>query len=703
MSTTSPRRRTSGPFERSLEPPAPEAVFQDGVYLPLDQLDLSGTGGPAVVLNGNLSLSWVDSTFEATLDACAEELEEAAAQVGLRGAVTLELAMDADADVAGSLRLATVPLPPFTIGAITVSPFITVRLLLAAATDADVRFGLVAPFEFGSGFTFDGTTSSEELTSSPRHAPEVGLPDTAATLTASAELEISLALMLTVGAGLPIGGPALGASFGTLLSIDPVAGVDVDGVVQIAGGWVFPGLDGLPDIPAELPVLHPVARSDILSIVGPLTPGGVSTRWSRRFDIPVNESAAAVIPAGDGLAVVAGGVSGAIAWLAALDPDGVPTSQHTSGPNDLWRPVGMAHAPGGDVLVAGQDDGIRLDLFSPTGERRWTRTYTVPDTAQTLCIAMTARSAGGAVLAGQVLRGSSRIPLLVGVDVDGDVDFAMEIDPGVGATDARLAGLAETRSGDVLAVGEVDVDPADPQNPFSVAHAWILRLHPDTALDGYALGGTRSTIATRVVADADGSYAVGGRHSPAVGAANTTWLAALDAADGLRWSSSYRVRPEVPSLEDVVTGLATLDGRLLACGRMDPSGGADSWLLRPDKASGMPLWAKSLIGDHPGIFGGDELVDVVALPVGLAACGQTAANGTDRDIWVSQMNCDGYLDFLPDSGLVCQCTDVEWRRLDAEHSVHPLTPTAVAIAVAVDAGAVLETQPASAVGHLLTD
>lgn len=138
---------------------------------------------------------------------------------------------------------------------------------------------------------------------------------------------------------------------------------------------------------------------------------------------------------------------------------------------------------------------------------------------------------------------------------------------------------------------------------------------------------------------------------------------------------------------------------------MDPTGGADSWLLRLDKVSGMPLWAKSLIGNHPDIFGADELVDVVALPVGLAACGQTAANSTDRDIWVSGTNCDGNLDFLPDSGLVCRCTNVEWRRLDNEHSVHPLTPTPVAIGVEVDADAddVLETQPATAVGQLLTD
>ncbi len=702
MSTTSSRRRRVHPFERSLEPPAPEAVFQDGIYLPFDRFALTEADGAAVVLNGNLSLSWVDSTFEATLDDCAEELEEAAAHVGLRGAVTLELAMDADADVAGSLRLAVVPLPPFTIGAITVSPFITVRLLLTAATDADVRFGLVAPFEFGSGFAFDGTTSSEELTSSPRHAPEVGLPDTAATLTASAELEITLALMLTVGAGLPIGGPALGASFGTLLSVDPVAGVDVDGVVSIAGGWVFPGLDGLPDIPADLPILHPAAQFDVLSVAGPITPGGASTRWSRLFDIPFNESAAAILPAGDGLVVIGGGVSAAIAWLATLDPDGVPISQHTSGPSDLWRPVGMVHA-NGDFLVAGQDNAIRLDRFSPTGERRWTRSYTVPDTAQTLCIAITARSTGGAVLAGRVLRGNEQIPLLIAVDVDGNVDFALEIDPGVGATDAELASLTETPFGDIVAVGKVHFDSGDPQNPFSVENAWILRLHPDAVVDGYAVGGARPMSATRVVADADGSYAVGGRLNPAVGAANTTWLAALDAADGLRWSSSYRVRPEVPSLEDIVTGLAMLDGRLLACGRMDPSGGDDSWLLQPDTASGMPLWAKSLIGDHPDIFGGDELVDVVALPVGLAACGQTAANSTDRDIWVSRMNCDGHLDFLPDSGLVCRCTDVEWRRLDDEHSVHPLTPMAVATTVAVDAGAVLETQPATAVGQLLTD
>lgn len=367
MIPTPNRRRRVRPFERTLGPPPPDAVFESGLYLTLDQVEITEAGGAPVVLNGNLALSWVKSTFEGTLDANSE-LENASARVGLHGAVTLELAMNAGADVAGSLRLAVIPLPPFTVGEITVSPFIQVRLHLIAGADADARLGLVAPFRFGSGFAFDGATPRAGMTWPPRHAPEVGLPDAAVILTAGVELEVTLVLLMAIGAGLPvpIGGPALGASFGTLVSVDPVAGVDLNGAVKIAGGWVLPGLDGLPDIPEGLPLIHPVTQFNIPSAGGPITPGSLSTRWSRLFDVTVNDGAAAALPASDGLVVVEDQGS---PWLATLDGAGVPLSQSTSGPTDLWAPVGMARAVDGDIMVAGQDGGVRVDRFPPPVNR----------------------------------------------------------------------------------------------------------------------------------------------------------------------------------------------------------------------------------------------------------------------------------------------------------------------------------------------
>lgn len=301
-------------------------------------------------------------------------------------------------------------------------------------------------------------------------------------------------------------------------------------------------------------------------------------------------------------------------------------------------------------------------------------------------------------------RSSVLTPLLFAIDNTGVVQWAIEIDPGSGATEPVLAGLAETPSGDILAVGQVHFDDvAGPLPSISGKNAWILRLRPDgTLVAGYALGGTGSEEATRVVAYPDGSYAIGGH----LLRAPNVWLAALDATDGLRWSSSYRARPHADHLVDhtVLTGLAAIDDGMLACGTMEPPG-TDSWLLRVAKGTGMPVWVKSLIGDAADVIHGDQLVAVVALPVGLAACGRTEVNSVHGDIWVVRTSVDGNVTFLPDSGLACRSTSPEWRRLDLDHdhSTHPLTPTAIAVTVDITADKVLEARPAAAFGQLLTE
>jgi hypothetical protein len=145
-------------------------------------------------------------------------------------------------------RLALIPLPALAAGpSIEVSPFVEVRLHLAASADADARVSMVAPFRLGSGFAFDGSLRAG-MSSSPRHEPEVGLPDTTVALVGSVELEIVLALLITIQ-DIPVGGPVIGTSLGTIIGVDPIAGVAVNGEVEIVGGWAFPGLDGFPDIP----------------------------------------------------------------------------------------------------------------------------------------------------------------------------------------------------------------------------------------------------------------------------------------------------------------------------------------------------------------------------------------------------------------------------------------------------------------------
>jgi hypothetical protein len=120
------------------------------------------------------------------------------------------------------------------------------------------------------------------MSSSPRHAPEIGLPDSPVALAhrARIDLEIILALLIAIE-GVPVGGPVIGTSLGTIIEVDPSA-VAVNGEVEIVGGWAFLGLDGLPDIPEDLVQLHPFVRFEIPSPGSPFA-GAAPTRWAQAW------------------------------------------------------------------------------------------------------------------------------------------------------------------------------------------------------------------------------------------------------------------------------------------------------------------------------------------------------------------------------------------------------------------------------------
>jgi hypothetical protein len=682
-------RRPFRPIERQLEPPATDAVFESGLYLPLDQIELAEAGGAPLVVNGNLAVSWVDSTFSGTV--ADDQLEQAGAGVPLRGAATVELAMDAGAEVAGSLRLALIPLPSLPVPpSIEVFPFVDVSLDVAASADADARISVVAPFRLGAGFAFDGSLRAG-LSSPVVHEPEVGLPDGTVALSASVGLNLTLVLLLTIQE-VPVGGPVIGASLSTLVGVDPATGASVDTAVEIVGGWAFPGLDGLPDIPEELSSLLPLQRVDLAPGGRLLDAGGAPTRWSRLFGIDEDDGAAAVLPADAGVVVVEDRTT---PWLAALDGAGVPLWQSTAA--DAWFPNGMASAVDADLILAGVfGSTMRVDRFSPAGEPRWTRRLSVPDADQTTCVAVVSRSSGGAVLAGEVNRSGVFTALLAAIDDSGGVEWSIEVDAGAGSTRPGIAALAEAPSGDIIAVGQVDyTEVADASlPPIQGENALILKVGPDGAVrSAFALGGAGTERGSRVVVAPDGSYLVGGH----LGRAPNVWLASLRADDSLRWSASYRARPQVNVAE--LTGLAAVTDGHLACGHLESSG-ADAWLLRVD-AEGMPVWVKTTVGADSD----DEPSAVVALDDGLVACGRTQVREdtvSNGDLWVVRANVDGMLHFLADTGLDCECATAEWQRID-DHSIRTLAPSAVAVTLDLDTAQELRTNPAAVFGELLTD
>jgi hypothetical protein len=682
--------------DQVIDLPAPGVGFQSGVYVPLNDVVLGDTGGARLVMTGNLAVSWADSTFEGTLT-CDDEVEQVDAGVSLSGAATLEIAVDAGADVSGVVQLVLIPLPSFTVGgSLTVSPFVQVRVRVDVTADADARISVVAPFGTGSGFSYDGSTAAATSTP-PRYVPEVGLPDVAIDLSGSIALEVVLALLIQVGT-VPVGGPVLGASFGVILDVDSTAGWDVDGSIEVGGDWTFPdpATPTLPGIPEHLTTLHGPDRFDIPGASGPLPGGGVtSTRWSRVFDIANDDGAAAALPAGDGLIVVE---SGPNPWLAKLDALGVPCWQHTSA--DPWTPTGLVYAADGGILAAGtRGNSMRVDRFDPCGQPLWTRTLAVSDAATTTCTAVVQTAAGATILAGQVTRSAVRSPILAAVDADGDVEWSIEVDTGTGSTNSTIAALALSSSGGIIAVGSVGYADSGvaPELPIGGTNALILRLDTEgTLLGGYALGGTAAEEALRIVVHPDGTYAIGGH----IAVAPQVWIASMSADDTVRWSASYQNRPDGAGIEFAnPTGLAALDGNGMLVSGYIGAPDVDAFLMRVAD-NGMPVWVKT----YAGVGTNDALSGVVARSDGLIAFGRTTARedtGSRGDLWVIRGNVDAMVHFTPDSGLTTMNTDVQWRRIH-DHTVRALTLRSVPSSLVAGPAVGLVVDPAGAVGELVT-
>jgi hypothetical protein len=80
--------------------------------------------------------------------------------------------------------------------------------------------------------------------------------------------------------------------------------------------------------------------------------------------------------------------------------------------------------------------------------------------------ALTTSGSSGVILAGKSVARGVWTPLVLALDGDGDVEWAVEVDAGSGSTDPDLLGIAMTPAGDVLVVGEVDFaqTPAPPED-----------------------------------------------------------------------------------------------------------------------------------------------------------------------------------------------------------------------------------------------
>ena len=143
--------------------------FQDGFYVPIDDVVLGDAGDASVVANGNLAVTWAGSTLEPTFNE-DDALTEFDSDLGLRGALTLELAADTTGDLDGSLEVLTVPLTPFEAGPVIVTPYLGIDVQFAGHAEAGAQLSLVAPFDVSAAISKLGgrpEASADERTELP--------------------------------------------------------------------------------------------------------------------------------------------------------------------------------------------------------------------------------------------------------------------------------------------------------------------------------------------------------------------------------------------------------------------------------------------------------------------------------------------------------------------------------------------------------
>ena len=135
--------------------------------------------------------------------------------LGLRGAITLDLSASTAGDVDDTLEVLTVPLAQFAAGPATVTPYLGVNVHVSGQAEAGAQVSIVAPFNVSAALSGSGGRTSATGRERPSFQPEIGLPDAANAFafSVSVEVEVTMTFMLSIN-GVPVGGPVLLAAAG---------------------------------------------------------------------------------------------------------------------------------------------------------------------------------------------------------------------------------------------------------------------------------------------------------------------------------------------------------------------------------------------------------------------------------------------------------------------------------------------------------
>ena len=644
--------------------PVPTGGFASGVYIPLNGWPVAGNGSGGLLLNGNLSLTWADTSMNPAVDEQGQ-LTELETDLGLRGAITLDLRAETSGDIEETFELLTVPVGSFPAGPAQITTYLGLNLRISGEAESGAQVGIVAPFNITAALRGTGGRPTTSLPTAPAFDPEIGLPDLAGALSASltVELEATLTFQISVPQlPLPIGGPVFATSVGTTIDVKP-GGTPWWRLKASAGvkyGWSFPDVTGMPEPPSRMRNLIPRQQwqVDRARDTGPLA--GASTRWSTAYDVLDNGDIGGLLADGDSLTVIQEGRSpDAFPWLATLDGTGVPQSQTKT--TELTSFVGLARASdGGSIGISPVGDVWRFDS---AGTALWSRSMVVTGAALTSWNAVV-DTADGTVQVGSTY--ASDRPLILGLDHDADVRWVTEIDLDAPFERTALTAVAAAPDGSVIAVGST-VDITDPARDFN--DLLVVRIDSDGSVrSAIAYGGPLTDTATAVAVQPDGSYAVIGTTSATSG--SDAVVARFDSQDQLLWSGIYRDSEPADGrvVPTAITAIGSGDYVMSGTTANIP----DAWLMRIDP-TGMPVWSKSFLGDDA-----DKLTEIVAMPVGVAAAGDSksvdSAAASPDSTWVVRTSVDGMVHFDPSSGMSTVNRAVQWSLTDS-WVLKPLTLT----------------------------
>ncbi len=666
----------------------PAGDFESGVYVPIDELALASWNGAQVVANGNAALSFVAPTFDGALDEDGN-VSNFSSAINVRGAVTLELKVDAAGDFEDEIPvLLLAPLPAFSVGPhLVVTPYVSTTVHLTGSAEGTSRVSVVAPFSASVAVALPGP--GEPLLSvpvPPTFDAELGAPDAAANVELGVDVEVGLIFLVAID-GVSVGGPALFASLGIDVDVSalPSPAWEAELVTELSGAWTFPDpTSSLPEIPASVPLLP----GPVVHLAGGTLPGGSSAaRWSRSYDTLEDDAAAGLLARGDG-AVLVGNRASSQPWLAEIDGGGGPAWQASVVPEPFgaMNAKSVIEASNGDVLVTGWTTwttGMRVERYTAAGVPLWAQRMTGPSSTLVRWNTSLATPTGGLLVAGSITyvgAGASRC-ILAELDAAGGLLWATEVDLGPGAGSPAINALARTSTGELLAAGTVVYQ--DLPSPYEAAlryeNGLVLRLDAEgNALSAFAVGGNLADRVTQLTIFPDDSYALGGHSAPPRGSGqNGAWISSYGADDSMRWSATYAGTTNGPYAH--VNAMAALpsNGLLVTGGAGAPENTTDAWLFRVDDA-GMPVWFKRLAGPAD-----DNLTKVMVAEDGLWAFGHTESVDATNDLWVVRASVDGMVDFTEESGMDATNEAARWRR--ASHVIRPLTPTNLPAALTVTA------------------